>query len=398
MISRWVILLRRWSRILWVRVALISLGSLLALAVAPLLSSIVPEELQYRFGREAILPVLTILASGMLAVTTFSLNVMVSAYRTASSTATPRVYRLLLEDTVTQSVLATFVGGFVFSLIAVILFHAELYTPQAAVAVFVITLIVVGLIVVAILRWIDHLSSLGSMDHTLRLIETRTRGVLKERASLPCLGGGCVSDDNVMPGEIGEVLARKSGFIRFIDMPQLNEAAGREGALIYVTRSPGAYVLRGQPMAQTTSRDKDFCARAARCFEIGDVRSFDQDASFGLTLLAETAQRALSPGVNDPGTAIEVIGRLERLLWEDVPERFDRVEDGDARFSRVFLAPDTAAMLLDRAFIPIARDGADDPDVMGRLNAALRNLSQHPSDSLSKAARKQLETNANRGD
>ncbi|MDA7428148.1 DUF2254 domain-containing protein [Primorskyibacter aestuariivivens] len=391
MISRWVVLLRRWSRILWVRVALISLGSLLALAVAPLLSFIVPEEMQYRFGREAILPVLTILASGMLAVTTFSLNVMVSAYRTASSTATPRVYRLLLEDTVTQSVLATFVGGFVFSLIAVILFHAELYTPQAAVAVFVITLVVVALIVIAILRWIDHLSSLGSMDHTLRLIEARTRAVLKERASLPCLGGGCVSDDSVMPADVGEVLARKSGFIRFIDMARLNEKAAREEALVYVTRSPGEYVLRGQPLAQSTSRDEEFCASAARCFEIGDVRSFDQDASFGLTLLAETAQRALSPGVNDPGTAIEVIGRLERLLWEDVPDGFDRVDDADARFTRVFLAPDTAGTLLERALVPIARDGADDPDVMGRLNAALGNLCEHPSDSMSDAARRQIE-------
>ncbi|NHX22318.1 DUF2254 family protein, partial [Escherichia coli] len=79
----------------------------------------------------------------------------------------------LLEDTTTQSVLATFVGGFVYSLSAVILFHAQVYSDDAAVVVFGFTIVVVVLIVLAILRWIDHLSHLGSMDHTLQIIEAQ---------------------------------------------------------------------------------------------------------------------------------------------------------------------------------------------------------------------------------
>ena len=49
-------------------------------------------------------------------------------------------------------------------------------------------------------------------------------------------------------------------------------------------------------------------------FTIGNERSFDQDPRFGLIVLSEIASRALSPGVNDPGTAISVIGRLVRVL------------------------------------------------------------------------------------
>lgn len=391
MISRWLVLLRRWSRRLWVRVTLISLSSLVALALAPLLTPILPENVQDRFGRDAILPVLTILASGMLAVTTFSLNVMVSAYRTASSTATPRVYRLLLEDTVTQSVLATFVGGFVYSLSAVILFHAGLYTPQGGVVVFAITIVVVALIVVAILRWIDHLSALGSMDHTLRMIEARTRATLRERATLPCLGGEFMTEDTVLPGNAGDICSHHSGFIQFIDIAQLNAKAKQQNALIYVLRGPGEYVLRGQALAQCTSRDEAFCENAAKCFEIGDVRNFDQDASFGLTLMAESAQRALSPGINDPGTAIEVIGRLERLLWEEVPSDLEKIKRKSGQFSQVFLRPGETGTLLERALVPIARDGADDPDIMARLRAALTNLSGHPSEGLAKAAQAQLD-------
>ncbi len=385
MISRSLLLLRRVTRQLWFRVVAISLFSLLALAVAPLLTPILPQEWENRFGRDAVLPVLNILATGMLAVTTFSLNVMVSAYRTASTTATPRVYRLLLEDTVTQSVLATFTGGFVYSLSAIILFRAKLYPPGAAFVVFVMTVLVVALIVIAILRWIDHLSDLGSMDHTLRLIETRTRNSLQARKDTPSLGGRC--DTSEPPADARPIAAAESGFVRFVDMPALNARAEEAGVTIHLTRLPGEFVLRGRPLAMAQGGDEDFCAEATGLIDIGDVRSFEQDPAFGLTLLAETAQRALSPGVNDPGTAIEVMGRIERLLWETLPDGTE-TEGGEVRFPHIHLPPVTAQELLKASFPPIARCAEDAPEVMEWMDKALSELEHHPNAAMTKASRK----------
>lgn len=385
MISRSLLLLRRVTRQLWFRVVAISLFSLLALAVAPLLAPILPQEWENRFGRDAVLPVLNILATGMLAVTTFSLNVMVSAYRTASTMATPRVYRLLLEDTVTQSVLATFTGGFVYSLSAIILFRARLYPPGAAFVVFVMTVLVVALIVIAILRWIDHLSDLGSMDHTLRLIETRTRNSLQARKDTPSLGGCC--DTSEPPADARPIAAAESGFVRFVDMPALNARAEEAGVTIHLTRLPGEFVLRGRPLAMAQGGDEGFCTEATGLIDIGDVRSFEQDPAFGLTLLAETAQRALSPGVNDPGTAIEVMGRIERLLWETLPDGTE-TEGGEVRFPHIHLPPVTAQELLKACFPPIARCAEDAPEVMQWMDKALSELEHHPNTAMTKAARK----------
>ena len=383
MISRSLLLLRRITRQLWFRVALISLFSLLSLAVAPLLTPILPQEWADRFGRDAVLPVLNILASGMLAVTTFSLNVMVSAYRTASGMATPRVYRLLLEDTVTQSVLATFTGGFIYSLSAIILFRAQIYPVGAAFIVFVMTVFVVALIVISMLRWIDHLSDLGSMDHTLRLIETQTRKSLEARRDTPNLGGRCRSED---APEGRTIPAKASGFVRFVDMMRLQDAAAEAGAEVHFTRLPGEFVLRGRPLAVATGADQEFCEQAAALIDIGDVRSFEQDPSFGLTLLAETAQRALSPGVNDPGTAIEVMGRIERLLWETLPEDTDAPEE-DVQFDRITLPPVTAEALLKASFPPIARCAQDAPEVMEWMDKGLTALADHPNPAMPEAAR-----------
>jgi len=384
MISRGLLLLRRIVRQLWFRVVAISLFSLLALAVAPLLAPVLPHEWEDRFGRDAVLPVLTILASGMLAVTTFSLNVMVSAYRTASSMATPRVYRLLLEDTVTQSVLATFTGGFVYSLSAIILFRAQLYPPGAAFVVFVMTALVVVLIVVAILRWIDHLSDLGSMDHTLRLIETRTCTSLQARKDTPCLGGCCGT--SAPPSDARPIAATQSGFVRYVDMAALNTRADEAGVTLYLTRLPGEFVLRGRPVAVAEGADEAFCEEACDLIDIGDIRSFEQDPTFGLTLLAETAQRALSPGVNDPGTAYEVMGRITRLLWENLPEDTSATK-AKADYPHVHLPPVTAKDLLKVSFPPIALYAEDAPEVMAWMETSLKALEHHSNTAMTEAAR-----------
>ena len=67
--------------------------------------------------------------------------------------------------------------------------------------------------------------------------------------------------------------------------------------------------------------DKEAQDAFCSAFAIGDSRSYDQDPRFGLIVLGEIAAKALSPGVNDPGTAIQVIGAGVRLLdvWLEPP-------------------------------------------------------------------------------
>ncbi len=72
----------------------------------------IPESISVKVGAEAVDNILNILASSMLAVTTFSLSIMVTAYGSATTNVTPRATRLVVEDVTTQNVLATFIGSF----------------------------------------------------------------------------------------------------------------------------------------------------------------------------------------------------------------------------------------------------------------------------------------------
>ena len=127
------------------------------------------------------------------------------------------------------------------------------------------------------------------------------------------------------------------------------------------------------------------CSSDLGAFTIADTRSFEQDARFGFVVLAEIATRALSPGVNDAGTAIDVIGRLERLLWlfganAGIPET--------PRHPRVRVPRVEPADLVRDAYAAVARDGAGKLEVALRLQEALARLARSGDAELAEAARR----------
>ncbi|MCO8145163.1 DUF2254 domain-containing protein [Rhodovulum tesquicola] len=368
MLSRRLWQLINLSRKLWVRTTLIALLGIVAAVTAAVVDPVIPRALADRIGEDAVMPILNVLASSMLAVTTFSLSVMVSAHHAASSQVTPRSHRLLLEDTTTQTVLATFLGAFVFALVSIILFRAGFHAGSAPVVVFLFTVLVVALVVLAILRWIDHLSRLGSMDETIAQVETRARATLRKYRAAPSLGARPLPGTASIPAGAEPILAPRGGHVQFVDMAGLSARAAEAEAEIYLAATPGEFLVAGAPLAWLHPAGSAPPAAFQPAFEIDAVRSFDQDARFALVVLSEIASRALSPGLNDPGTAIDVIARLERLLAE-----CDPVND-EVRYPNLFAPTVNADDLVGDAFDAIARDGAGMVEVMRRLVKALNTL------------------------
>ena len=381
--SKTLLLLLRLGRLLWVRVALMALLAVVASVSAILLEDQIPQALKQRFTPDAVMPILSILASSMLAVSTFSLNVMVSAHNAAAAQATPRVHRILLADTTTQTVLATFIGAFVYALTSIILFNAQLHGPGGAVTVMLFTVVVVVLVILAMLRWIDHLSDLGSMDTSLRATEASARHSLMQTRKAPALRAVPLTQDTVIPEDAMPVAAPRSGFLQFIDLPRLSTALGQSAARIYIHTPPGSFVLEGQPIAYASGLADAKFKKVQSCMTVADTRTFEQDATYGLLVLSEIGSRALSPGINDPGTAIDVIGRQERLLWEwtQTPPRED-----PPKFDRIFLPDTDPADLIDKAYASIARDGAGTIEVVSRLLNALDRLAESADRDLAQAA------------
>ncbi|MGI1664241.1 DUF2254 domain-containing protein [Palleronia sp. KMU-117] len=361
--------LRRTLRRIWVRVSAFALLALAVAAVAPLIGPAVPPGWGTRLGASSVEQVLTILASSMLAVTTFSLSIAVSAFAAAANTATPRATALLQEDPTTQNVLATFLGAFLFSLVALIALQAGYYDEAGRFILFAATGAVVVVVVVALLRWITHLTSFGRMGDTLDRVEAAAAEALAERLAAPYLGGAPLLGD--IPSGVRPIAADTVGYVQHIDMAALAACAKEAGVRVWLAALPGAFVHPARPLLsiEGAAPSEDRVARIRAAFSIGRDRSFDQDPRFGLIVLAEIASRALSPAVNDPGTAIATIGRLVRVLMT-----WSEPVDPEVNWPEVVVPPLVASDMIEDAFLPIARDGAGVVEVQLRLQKGLAAL------------------------
>jgi uncharacterized membrane protein len=382
-LSTWAMTLVEVSRTLWLRVSLFAVLAILSAAVAILLEDQIPTVLQDRFTTDSVMPTLTILASGMLAVSTFSLNVMVTAHNAAAQQTTPRVHRILMADTTTHTALAVFIGAFVYALSAIILIKSNVYPEGSSVLVLGITVAVVVLVVMMLVRWIHRLSDLGSMDATLDAAEAAARDCLMRTRRLPSLGGVVMTRDTVLPIAATPITAPGTGYLQFIDMPGISDRLTSDRMRVYLGYRPGDYVIEGQTIGHAIGlKDGDTKAITQR-LTIDTHRTFEQDASYGFLVLSETASRALSPGINDPGTAIAVICRQEKLLlgWAHAGPK-----ETVPTFPRIFLPDTSRRAMIENAFAGAARDGAGQIEVALRLRDALWRVSEAPDAELAEAA------------
>ena len=353
-------------RKVWVRIVAFALLAVLTAVLAQIIGPLLQQDISGQLGADAVEDILSILTSSMLAVTTFSLSVAVSAFAAAASSATPRATSVLQEDPTTQNVLATFLGAFLYGLIGLIGLKAQLYDDAGRLVLFVVTVGVVGLVVIALIRWIDHLMVFGRMGDTLGRIEKAATKALKERLVNPFLGGRSAAGH--LPDTGQRVGARKTGYIQHIDMAALQDCAEAIGGRVHLLCLPGTFVAKAAPvlLLEGAPLPKDQAAKLARAITIGDARTFREDPRFGIIVLTEIASRALSPAVNDPGTAIDVIGRHLRILslWREPVA-------AEPDYPDVLVPRITAQDLIEDAFRPIARDGAGLVEVQIRLQKIL---------------------------
>lgn len=383
--NRWLYRFRRLFEQLWVVVGLYGLaGGLLALA-AVFLTPLVSEEAAARFGKfQAVEALLTILASSLLAVSTFALGAMVSAYAAVGSGATPRATALVVTDPRTQRALATFIGGFLFSIVALVAVEASYYGPEGRAIVYFGTLAVVLVLAWTLLSWTDHLGRVGRMSYVLQRVEDEAWSSMRDRIEAPRLGAHPIDPDD-RKGFDTIVRAARTGYVQNLDAALLQSVAEREGLTFELACVPGTFVTDDHALVRIKGDSGgDLEASVRRAFTIGAARTFDQDVRFGLIVLGEIAARALSPAVNDPGTAVLVTGIAVRLLkrWGEADHQACEVRHPNLR------APTLAsADLVDDILGPVARYGAGDVAASVRLQKALLVLGESPDADLAEAAR-----------
>lgn len=377
---------------LWVKPAVGSVIAVLIAMLAAVGNRLIPAGLLPDIERSTLDNLLGVIASSMLGVATFSLSIMVAAFSSAAVGASPRAIQLVAGDADTQNAITTFISAFIYAIIANTALGLGLYGSTGRFILFVCTMGVLLYLIVTLVRWVKTLSVLGRMENTLAKLETAAMGAMGAYRRSPGMGAR-VAQAATPTGEA--VHANKVGYLRHIDMQTLQELAVAASAQLHLRARPGQLVHPGTVLvvveAGANGDDPPDPEALRQTFVLGDGRTFNQDPRFGLIVLCEVAQRALSPAVNDPGTAIAAMNTITRVLV-DTPA--NKVQEPS--LDRLTLVPLDPADFIHQAFDPIARDGAAVPEVQLRMQKLLSIIAVERGGALGAAARRQAATSLQR--
>ncbi len=372
--DRFRFLIKRIGEKLWVRPLAMSVLSTAIVFLAKTVDTYEIGRLVPAVTPDSIEMLLAIISASMLVIATFAVASMVSAYASASNTATPRSFSLVISDDVSQNALSTFIGAFIFSVVALMALKNSYYDKAGRFALFVLTLMILAMVIITFVRWVDCIARLGRLRGTIDKVEAVTAAALRRRRSAPTLrgvpAGTCRNGGQAVYG--GTI-----GYVQRVDVSALQAFAEKSRVRITVVALPGSFSAPGRALAYVAADSGDLpdldTNPLEKTFLISGDRKFDEDPRFGLIVLSEIASRALSPAVNDPGTAIGIIGTFVRLfaLWSEPVAEGDRLS---CEFDRVEVPEISLRDMFDDAFTAIARDGAGTIEVAGRLQKAFYSL------------------------
>jgi uncharacterized membrane protein len=289
------------------------------------------------------------IAAGTISAASVVFSLTLVAIQMSSSVYTSRVLRSFLRDRFQQNMIGIVLATFTYSLLVLREVRGPLdaegsaYIPR--VSVFLAVLFALAA-VLALLASISHTSlSLRASSVTRRLVEEMVELVetsLPEPADRFGIDGANEHDADGrpatdsdpmtsaaksaeagpprrLPAEPGTVLAAdRRGWVQQISLQAIRESID-DGTTVRIDVSPGSYVGTGTPLLvlwpPPRADDLESAMNELRgAFAIGEQRTMQQDLAFGFTMLEDIANKALSPGVNDPNTAAAVIEQLGEVV------------------------------------------------------------------------------------
>ncbi|HKJ35254.1 MAG TPA: DUF2254 domain-containing protein [Solirubrobacterales bacterium] len=267
-----------------------------------------------RYGAEAARGLLSALASGMIAFTGFVFSVLLLAVTFGSNQFSPRMLRRFLRDTTTKVALGTFIATFLYALLELRWVGSPENPDLVPNSAITISLLLLLASMFMFLRLIHRATSRLRVAAVVRGIGRDALKVIEKVYPDPLAEPG--AELGPPSGEPAVVRYRGApAILQSMDFNGLLSAAERAGAVIELAPAIGDPMVEGVPLFRVYGGEIEE-RKLQSSVAVGDERTLPQDPAFAFRLLADTAAKALSPGVNDPSTAVQALDQLEALLIE----------------------------------------------------------------------------------
>jgi uncharacterized membrane protein len=337
----------------------------------------------YSLGPSGSRAVLSAIAGSMVSVATTAFSITIVALQLASSQFGPRLLRNFMQDTGNQVVLGTFISTFVYCLMVLRTVNeseGQEFVPHVAVTC------AIGLAIASIgvlIYFLHHAASSIQVDNIIKAVgedlEQAIQRLFPEITEHSFLGQTEEATATDIPMDFNRhsypINAKSDGYLQAFDDDQLMQIATEHDLIIQVQSRAGRFMVQGSELARVFPKgkvNKPLTSQIDGAFVLGSKRTNQQDLEFSINQLVEIAVRALSPGINDPFTAVRCIDQISATLCHlarrDIPSPYRYDDRNQLRLSMTSLA---FADVTDAAFNQIRQNGRSSVAVTIRLLEAI---------------------------
>jgi uncharacterized membrane protein len=331
--------------------------------------------------------VLSVIAGGMITVAGVVFSMTMVTLSIASSQFGSRVLRRRMRNRATQLALGAFLGTSVFCLLVLRTVEeasGTTFVPHLSVSLGIV-LAVASLFV--LIFFIHDVAEAAQAPHVVARLAADLNDSI-DRLFPEKIGEGHADaedreeeNERPRPGKPDRTVeADHEGYLVAIDGEGLMEAARQSDLLIELCVRPGDFITAGCPVARIRGAAEEsprFVQRVNDALIVGNMRTPRQDVNCAIHELAQLTVRALSPGINDPFTAMNGIDRLSaalgRLAEREMPSKYRTDPDGRLR---VVVDRVTFPEALAAAFNQIRQHARSTPTVGIRLLEGLESIAR----------------------
>lgn len=314
--------------------------------------------------------IISSIVSGVISLTVFSFSMVMIVLNQAASQLSNRVLNRLIGNRFQQIVLGIYIGTIVFALFLLTSIRdidSGIYVP--ALSTYLLILLTIFDIFLFI-YFLHYITQSVKYEVIISRILKDTRKVMEGACTLPKqpIKPIALIDDHY-------VLANSSGIYEGFDAESLTRLADEHDCLFFAMHTPGTFVMEGLPLLQISKViSPDALKEAARAVRVNTSESVEENFFYGMRQLSEIGMKALSPGINDPGTAIIAMRALFQLLAYRIKHFPDNIVRNKEQQVRILIKELTFNEMFAHTVLPIWDYGKEDRLIQHEIFHLLRQL------------------------
>ena len=318
---------------------------------------------------------------------TFSLVMLVLSQ--TSSQYGPRLLRTFMNHPMTQSTLGFLLGTSLYCLIVMRAIREQgekgtggdpLWQSNVPDISVMLGLVLSLACLILLIAFLNHIAQFIQAETVIESVSKELHESIN-RIFPEEIGSAPESDEAPprKPTSRGAVVpSQKMGYLSALDLDSMLALAIKHDLVIVVEARPGHFVAEGVPLARLHPADlaeavEGLIDQVEDCCLTNPRRTPRQDVECTILELVELAVRALSPGINDPFTAIACVDHLSaelaHLARRKTPSAFRMDKEGKLR---LFAKPITFPEALDAAFLQLRQAASGKADLLIRMLEGLR--------------------------